>query len=316
MGHTSEAVGPDLERAHTFLVEHLGPGVGDVELIGEGMWSRCFGFTHEGRELAVCFGRHVDDYEKDRRAASFASPALPVPRVVEIGPGLDDGWFAIAERAHGEPLEQLDRAGWRAVLPSLLAVFDALAAVDVAGSIGWGGWGPGGTAPMASWRDYLLAVGDDALSPRTAGRRQLLIDSPYGDAAFRAALARLTELSDAANGATRSLVHADLTNRNVLVDSGRITAVLDWGCSLYGDFLYELAWMEFWLPWCSAMVDADVVGAIKGHLASRDGARDDFDARLSACLLHIGLDHMAYNAWTGDMDDLGRVIDRTMEYVE
>ena len=54
----------------------------------------------------------------------------------------------------------------------------------------------------------------------------------------------------------------------MLVDGGRITAVLDWGCSLYGDFLYELAWMQFWLPWYPAMVKADVVGAINCGMAS------------------------------------------------
>ena len=49
----------------------------------------------------------------------------------------------------------------------------------------------------------------------------------------------------------RHVIHMDLLNRNVLVseDGTRIEAVFDWGCSAYGDFLYDVAWFTFWAPW-------------------------------------------------------------------
>lgn len=65
--------------ASRFLNRHLGREVGAVELIGEGAWSRCFGFTDRGRNLVIRFGRFLDDFEKDRRAGSFSSAALPMP---------------------------------------------------------------------------------------------------------------------------------------------------------------------------------------------------------------------------------------------
>jgi thiamine kinase-like enzyme len=40
------------------------------------------------------------------------------------------------------------------------------------------------------------------------------------------------------------LVHSDLLHYNVLVAADRVTAVLDWGSSLYGDFLFDLAWLS------------------------------------------------------------------------
>ena len=39
----------------------------------------------------------------------------------------------------------------------------------------------------------------------------------------------------------RHLIHSDLLHYNVLVKADRITGVLDWGCGMYGDFLYDLA---------------------------------------------------------------------------
>ena len=51
----------------------------------------------------------------------------------------------------------------------------------------------------------------------------------------------------------RHLIHSDLLNYNVLVADGRISAVIDWGCAMYGDFLYDLAWFEFWAPWYAGL---------------------------------------------------------------
>jgi hygromycin-B 4-O-kinase len=306
---------PDVAGARELLEARLG-AVDGVEVVGEGMWSRAFGFVHDGRELVARFGDHVDDYEKDRRAAAWSSPRLPVPRVLDIV-RWHDGWCCVAERAHGDVLEQLDAAGWRAVLPSLLDVYDALRAIDVRATTGWGGWDESGHAALHSWAEFLLLVGLDDPTRRTHGWRDKLHSSPVGDVAFTEGERALRALAASLPPFDRAVVHADLINRNVLVDTaaGRITAVFDWGCSIYGDFLYELAWMQFWEPWYPAMSDADVVGTITRHLTAREGHARAFDDRLRACLVHIGLDHIAYNAWTEDLDTLRLVIDRTNQFL-
>ena len=96
-----------LPEARDFLVEHVGADVSEVEYVGEGAWSRCFGYALGGNEYVVRFGRHVEDFERDRWASRFASRGLRVPQVVEIGEAFG-AWYAISTRAHGAPLEQLD----------------------------------------------------------------------------------------------------------------------------------------------------------------------------------------------------------------
>jgi len=73
-----------LDEASTFLVQRFGAEISDVEHVGEGAWSRCFGFTLNGSELVIRFGRHVDDFQRDRLAARFAARDLPIPQVIEI----------------------------------------------------------------------------------------------------------------------------------------------------------------------------------------------------------------------------------------
>lgn len=298
-----------LDQAAAFLVEHLGRDVGEVELVGEGAWSRCFGFVDEGRPLVARFGRHVDDFVKDRRAATFAAPGLPVPHVVEIGPAFD-GWFAISTRAFGDPLEARAADEWPAVLPAIVAALDGIRTIDVTGTTGFGGWDAEGRGTFPTWRDFLLAVDTDEPARRTHGWRRKLVDSPVGDGPFRAGLARLRTVVDSAEG-VRAVAHRDLLNRNVLVADDRVTAVFDWGCSVYGDFLYDLAWFVFWAPWHAGLEALDLGPTVLRHLAETGVAVPDADARLRGCLLHIGLDHQAYCAWTGDHDDLIRITAQT-----
>jgi hygromycin-B 4-O-kinase len=301
-------VRPDDARA--FLRVHLGRhDVGPVELIGEGWWSRAFGFRDRDRDRVIRFGRHVDDFLKDRRAAAFRAPALPVPEVFEVGAAFD-GYFAISTRAYGTPLESNAARGWHTVLPALFAALDALRAIDVSDDAGYGHWDAQGRARFSSWRDFLLAVELDTPKHRTHGWRQRLIDTPTGDAPFVAGLRVLRELADAFPR-ERYVVHGDLINRNVLVDGAQLTAVFDWGCSFYGDFLYDIAWLAFWEPWYPALTEIDVRGQARKHYSSIDLDVPDFEARVRACMIHIGLDHQAWNATTGDLDTLGRVIERT-----
>jgi hygromycin-B 4-O-kinase len=311
---TNAANLPQAADAGAFLRGHLGREASALEWVGEGAWSRCFGFEDQRRELVIRFGRYLDDFEKDQRAASFASAALPILEVFEIGVAFD-GYFVISARARGVPLEALDRAGWVAVLPSLFGALDALRGVDLSLTPGYGDWDRNGSASERSWRKFLVAIDTDSPERRTHGWREKLIASPIGDELFRAAHALLAELSEQLPD-LRSLVHSDLINRNVLVADGRICAIFDWGCSFYGDFLYDVAWLAFWSPWFEALAALDVVQEAERHYASIGLRVPNLRARMRCCMLHIGLVHLAYNAHTGSLEDLVAVAERIRPLLE
>ena len=103
----------------------------------------------------------------------------------------------------------------------------------------------------------LLDIANDPPSARTYGWKQRLPETPLAHRAFESGYARLQTLVDACPEA-RHLVHSDLLNFNVLVTDDRISAVLDWGSSIYGDFLWDLAWFTFWQPWYTAWASVDL----------------------------------------------------------
>lgn len=303
----------DLPQAQEFLEEHLGD-VTDVELVGEGEWSRCFGFVHADEELVVRFGRHVQDFRRDQWASRFATPDLPIPDVTEIGEAFG-AWFAISTRVHGTPWEQLDEDAWAATLPSILATLGALRLTDISHTNGYGFWDSSGNAPHGSWREFLATVSDDPPDYRVHGWRARLDELPASAKAFRHANARMLALGDALPS-ERYLVHNDLLNRNALAADGRVTAVFDWGCSIYGDFLYELATFLFWAPWHPPIDAEDTLAAAQRHYAATGVDTPDLDARLRCCALHIGLAHVGVNAFFGDVEMLRRTEERMLEFLD
>lgn len=306
----------DSQQAHAFLCEHFDPASTAVEEIGAGAWSRCFGFQAGGEALVVRFGHYVDDFETDQRAFRYNQPGLPVPQVRALGRAFD-GYYAVSTRCYGDVLENLPPARWRAVVPSLVDALESLRTSDLTGTFGFGGWGASGDAPHAHWSDHLLRVADDTPERRNHGWRALLASAPEDEAAFTQGYERLQTLAPMIDThAPRSLYHADLINRNVLVEGDRISGVFDWGCACYGDHLYDLAWFEFWAPWHPNLDIPLLRAGLEDRWREIGYTPSHLTERLHACYLHIGLDHLAYNAWLQDWPTLSATARRMRTLVE
>jgi hygromycin-B 4-O-kinase len=293
-------MGVTLQEAQSFLANHFAD-VSNVEIVGAGAWSKCYGFRKGKQDLVIRFGKYLDDFQTDKQAFAYNSPALPIPEVLEIGEAFG-GHYAISTRVYGLPLEQQSTKDWLEVVPSLVSALEALRLADVSHTSGFGGWDAKGNGLRTTWADHLLAVSDDMPERRTYGWREKLATLAEGEKAFVWGYDLLKQLAHVP--IPRCLVHSDLMNRNVLVKKGKISGVFDWGCALYGDHLYDLAWFEFWAPWHPELD----VGYLRGELKQRwfevGYTPNDLGSRLLACYLHIGLDHLAYNAYLGDWDTL------------
>lgn len=310
-------LGIDSEQAERFLREHFHADAHAVEVIGAGAWSRAFGFRAGGEELVARFGLYLDDFVKDQGAFRFCAAGLPVPEVRAIGPAFD-GYYAVSTRCYGDFLDHLDADRWLAAIPSAVDALEAMRLADLSGMSGFGDWGATGHAPHAKWSGHLLRVADDSPERRNHGWRALLAENaPADDATFDwgyRLLERLVPVIDAAT--PRSLYHADLMNRNVLVADNAITGVFDWGCSCFGDHLYDLAWFEFWAPWYPHLEIARLRSALEERWLQAGYTPVHLTERLQACYLHIGLDHLAYNAWLQDWPTLSATAQQMRALVE
>ncbi|MCC7368006.1 MAG: phosphotransferase [Chloroflexi bacterium] len=307
-------------RATAFLKERFGAAVQQVAVLGTGVWSKAFAFRHAGDDLVIRFGALREDFDRDRFAMRFAGPDLPIPRVLEIGEAEGvgvtgrqiGGYYAISERLHGGYIDDVDGAQMRALLPSLFRTLDAMRLADVADTAGYGGWDGAGRGMVATWRAFLLDVANDPPTQRIHGWRARLAERPDALAAFDDGYRRLVSLIEH-QPEDRSLIHSDLLHFNVLVTDDRITGVLDWGCGLYGDFLYDVAWFSFWGRWFAAWDGIDFEAEARGYYTRIGLTIPCFRERLLACQLHIALGGLAYQAFAGDWDNLTWTARRTRE---
>ena len=99
----------DATRVRALLREQFAGEVADVLPLPGGAFSRAFAFTAGGRGYVVRLSaapQAAESFAKDDYAWwHFASPALPIPRVLATGPTAG-GHFAISERVPGRTLEE------------------------------------------------------------------------------------------------------------------------------------------------------------------------------------------------------------------
>ncbi|MFC6705066.1 phosphotransferase family protein [Flexivirga alba] len=315
----------DLEQAQAFLSERF-VDVRDVVPVTAGAWSTPYFFDARidgvQRALVARFGPHRDDFVKDALASGWTTPELPVPRAYALLRAGDD-YGAVTERLSGSFLEELDTDGWFHALPRVFAVIDQLrqvplrtelpayVAVDDGLDIGLDetqlGLG-------VSWHDWLIDLSDEP-DERGGGWSGTLAASPTGDRSFREGMELLATLSEGLEP-PRSFVHCDLLNRNVTIadDGSALRAVFDWGCLFAGDYLYDVAWLEFWAPWHAGLAGLDVRAAARAHFGPTDPAIDAFEERMRLCAIHIGLCHLAYNAYVGNPDEIAACDRRMAQY--
>lgn len=293
----------------SLLNDTLGLEVQTVHVLRPGAWSAAFGFSHLSDEYVVRFSYHRDDFERDAYASRFASESLPVPKVPHRG-NLGDIYYAVSGRVRGGFIDDLSGENYRRTLPSLLTMLDALRVADVSTSTGYGTWDADGNGIHASWPEFLRASLEDSPNFRGGRWRPKLELSPGGAAPFDRDFVVFERLmNDMPN--IRHVIHSDLLNYNAFVKDFRISGLIDWGCAIYGDFVYELAWFSFWSPWYPQWQGIDVTSAAFDRLKHIDVDLSGFRERLLCYQLHIGLTHQAYNASIGNWNDLADVARHT-----
>lgn len=279
-----------------FLEEWFGAPVANVALLGAGAWSRAYRFEHDGTAHVIRWSQFPDNFARDAYAARYASRDLPIPPITLLGQ-VYGSYYAISPFVEGIFLDDLAMTDLKATIPSLLRMLRALRRVDLAPTHGFGFWNAQGIAAYPSWRAFVLDDKNDSPGSLINGWRAKLEASSLGTGAFemlRDALSkRVVRLPE-----IRALVHSDLLNRNVLTTPGNITALLDWGSSFYGDPLYDIAWFVFYEPWYPHFGEIDLARRLLDDYRADPLANQcEINQRLLCCLLDIGINSIAYNAF-------------------
>ena len=245
-----ESVKPAIEgkAAAVLLRDELRIDFDHLEEIGDGQISRTYSLDIGGRPYVLQFTeRNMSQgcLNELFYGESLRQMEIPVRSVLHEGDfaGLH---FTLAAKVHGRGLSQLSMGEFMAVLPSVMDILLRIASVDISGTTGFGWLGLDGNGRFESWREHLCQVRDEEPG-QFYGLWHTLFDSTFLDKkVFDHYYTKMESLIDL-TPSRRELVHGGLCGGNVLVNGGQVTAVLDWQDARYGDHVFDLAYMLYWL---------------------------------------------------------------------
>ena len=183
------------------------------------------------------------------------------------------------------------------MLPSLLARLDSIQRVETHDTTGYGDWAPDGHGRFPSWRAYLVRVIENDAEGYYRDWHVLFRESFLERDLYEAVYRRMLRLA-AHCPEERALIHNDYWFMNLLGDGKRITGVIDWANSLYGDPVYEIARLAWggeypgwWYPDGASI------------LHTRYGAMPGYAERIACYQCHIALDDLRFYAKTGRREE-------------
>jgi hygromycin-B 4-O-kinase len=271
-----------------FLRDRIDPAIASVDPLTGGENAQAFAFRSGGLSWVIRVDRRDHGFRKDAYAARrFGSTRLPIPGVRSIEPFSDQLFACISERAEGIHLGRLKRDAALAVMPRVLALFDALEEAPLEDAR-FGPFDENGAGRFSSWREAMLAFENSPDFPWAEWYRTTCLESDLCAELIGRLKREVTCLPE-----QRRLVHGDIGMDNVLTDGDRLTAVLDWGQARYGDPVFDVAWLNLWwvqVPFAGIYAEqARRVGRDLGGLEGRLRWYTDW----------IGLTSLAFYARTG-----------------
>lgn len=300
--------------ALAFTESHLKSKVNGFEALSGGEWSAAFGYTLRCNEYVIRFAKLKEDYEKDFIASTYTNNTVCIPEVYEIGEAFE-GYFAISERMHGLFFDELNGMQMKNALPSLFEVLDSLRNINISDTTGYGWWQSNNVGSASTWQQYLLDTFDDQPSSKIYGWRKKLSLYPAFAKPFNYNVSVFKKLVSGMPS-ERYLIHTDLLNRNVLVKDERIEAIIDWGNSIYGDFLYDIACLLFWWPYYPQWGEINIKQLVLDHYKNIGLNIPNIETRLLCYQIHIGLDAQKYNAFTERWEDFAQNSRQTQKLIE
>lgn len=283
----------DPEKILSFLKGEFSD-VSEFRHIEGGEGSQAYSFDAGGKQYIVRVNKHNPrGFKKDEYAYShYASPKLPIPRIQKIGE-TDGLYFCISERVPGKILNEFSREERERMLPEMFSVLDVIHAADISESEGYGKWDETGKAESAGWKEHLMNV--DMYAKGGGGMPSLFdttfLEQDFWDIAYGVFVGLVQHCPE-----ERSLIHGDYGFNNVLSGGKNITGVIDWEVSMYGDPLFDIAWLSFW------SFDVDYQAEYLKYIDARGMQMDHYADRLLCYKLYIGLGSLSFFAYSGQRE--------------
>lgn len=234
----------DTDAILTLLRQQFADDITRLESIQSGHVAQTYSFAVREKDFIIRFNTSSEAFEKDAYAYNnFSTADIPIPRIVNIG-AINGLYYAISKKLPGTMVNYMTDAEFRKVIPSLMEVLDHIHHVDVRDQQNYGYMNARGVGQHTSWHEHITSIIEEDPADFFGRWHTLFQDSFLEKSVFDTIYQKMIDLLDYCPE-ERYLLHGDYGFDNVLAYEGKVTAVLDWALSQYGDFLYDVAYLNY-----------------------------------------------------------------------
>lgn len=247
--------------------------------------SKAFLFTASGKEYVIRVDSTLSNFKRDKYAYEhFSTSKIIIPETIQLGEMKNLSFYSITSKLDGVIMDDLDQESFGNSLLDFALVVKEIHGIDLDSTIGFGDWNPeDGNGNHKMWKDFLLSLEDDNYFDWDKLFKKGIFEEEHYHKIFNKMRDLSVNLSE-----DRKLIHGDLGYNNILIKDGKVSGVLDWGISKYGDFIYDFAWLDFWTN------ITNYSEILKPNYKKE--ALFNFDERILCYKLHVALTTMGFFA--------------------
>jgi hygromycin-B 4-O-kinase len=285
-----------------YLKDNFDNSVSTIKFINGGETSQAFSFDTNTGSFVIRVNKSDRAFYKDAYAYDhFACEAIPIPKIIEIGKLDENYFFAISKKAEGKHIEDLSETEYNNIFPELMSILDAIHTVDITDTTGYGKWNPEGEGKYDSWHEFIMSI------KNSQDRENIFENSFLERDVWENICNKIEDLSQYCPE-ERYLVHGDYGNNNAVSDGERVTGVFDWADSMYGDPVYDVAWLTFWHK------SPEKIKQIEEYYMNR--GIPNFSERLLCYKLRIGLSSISFYAFSNQKNKYDSIKERMLNLIK
>ena len=236
----------------TLLKQHFPTPITNLVPVEGGSVARTFAFRTGEQEYIIRFNLDKmlgSNFPKEAYVwRKLASTPIPIPPIIQVG-RMGELHFAISQKMPGKMLTDHTPTEAVQMFPQIMEILHAIHQIDVSDTQGYGVFNYQGKASVPSWTSFLRKVVDEEVEQDYYGKWHVMFDDTFLERdVFESIYQHMVRLL-AFCPEQRYLVYGGASMNNMLAQDGKITAVLDWLDAKYGDFVFDIAVLDYWYPW-------------------------------------------------------------------
>jgi hygromycin-B 4-O-kinase len=294
-----ESVKPafDQESILALLRENFDLPIQELTPVQGGLVAQTLSFRVNEKEYILRFTSSSMDASYQKEAfiyKHFSSPDIPIPSILKVG-RLGKSYYAIFQKMPGRELDSLSQAEYQQALPSIIQTLHSIHQVNVQEWCDFGWLDDHGMGMFPSWEGFIAKIIEEERPDGFYGKWHNLFSSTFLERDFFETvykqMLRLLEYCPE----ERHLVHGGYGYKNVLAQEGKVTAVSGWFDAMYGDFVYDIAWIDSWPPH-----GIDYGELCHQYYAGKGIPLPNYRERMTCYKLYSGLDGLRFFAKTNN----------------